>query len=206
MKHTNRVLSAVLAVVMLVLAFPVIVLPVSAADPVAEAPSLTYKDIVVQDGLQIWLDAYDPANTKIDIAQGTWKSEVGTATATIAGGAYNASTNPTGWYAGTKGIKWDNNQSVKSGTVGNRIAFNLAEVPQGSYTVESIVTLDGMTENDGEGGVVRYNHEYHYYNVTSTDPETSAVTTVSTYNKISGNNVRHSSTLLTKQKNKSKGD
>ena len=76
MKNTmKRVLAMLLTIIMVVVAFPVAM--VSAEEPAAQANTLTYKDIVVKDGLQIWLDSYDAESSKIDLANGTWASEVG---------------------------------------------------------------------------------------------------------------------------------
>ena len=145
----KRLLSFLLAVVMVVGMVPVVA--VAAVEPAVETETtpLTYEDLYVEDGLEIWLDAFD--SSKVDLANGKWTSEDGKTVATIKGGVYGDS-NKTGWVAGDKGISWAQIYSVSGRNIrSNGVYFDIADLPTGDYTVENVIIWAGVTNDDGSG-------------------------------------------------------
>ena len=103
MKHmTKRALALLLVLVTVLTVFPVMT-STAVAEEASAAPAIeSYEDIYVTSGLTVWLNGFDRDN--IDLAAKTWKSEVGSAVATLGGTWKNGTLNAANT---SSGIRYD---------------------------------------------------------------------------------------------------
>ena len=138
MKHiANRGLAMLLALVTVLLVFPVMTSTATATEAQAEQDTIeTYEDIYVSDGLVIWLNGFDRDN--IDLAKKSWASEVGSAVATLNGNWKNGTLNAANT---SSGIRYD-----LAACDGNyNIDLGISYLPKGSYTLETVAESIGLT-------------------------------------------------------------
>lgn len=159
----KRILSGILAALMLLSVFPVTMLSAETAESTGTtgettASSTSYLDFYVTDGLSMLLDAFDASvnNKSIDLASGKWKSVLGDTnkSATLMNGSLTGH----GWQTMTLG----NNQMglgyyqtvaeakacrndwefVSGRTPGLDLGY--ANLPEGSYTLEAVFNPYGV--------------------------------------------------------------
>ena len=148
----NRILSGLLALLMLVSLIPVAVV---SADEGTENGTETgtvitnWNDLYIKDGLVALFDAYGADNTTLDLSAGKWtgyKVVDGalvldeTLVATVKGGAYDAATNATGWVKGANGGFSYADPELKAAT--NGVYFDKALLGTGDFTVESVLRYE----------------------------------------------------------------
>jgi len=101
----KRILSFILVACMLLTMLPIMASAEEAAEAVAsnvESTNADYAELYVQSGLVHAYMAFGTSDASYDIAQGVWYDLVGSANATINGGAYSDS-NLNGWKVGESG-------------------------------------------------------------------------------------------------------
>ena len=114
-----------------------------------------YDALYVKDGMTILLTAYDTSenNATVNLEDGYWANKLGGKGAKIqAGTTFPWQKDPEG------GIYWTQKASVSASNQPNGIYFDIDQLPTGNYTVEQIITYDGITNDDG----TKWNSTWQY--------------------------------------------
>ena len=131
-------LICVLLTLALLCAVPVLALPAAAA---GEAD---YDALYVQDGMTMWLDAYNPAQS-INFTTGQWTSKVGSGSATLA--------TPSFWTAaqgGGVGFAMHSYETFRDNYTRVGVDLGIANLPSGNFTVEFVYRMDGLVDEAGQ--------------------------------------------------------
>lgn len=142
----KSLLSGLLAIVMLLGCIVVVPSASVAAEETVGTRDEDYRALYVSDHLVRVFDAYDPQNGTVDLANGKWYSTDGKASVSL-----KTPSSVKLWKARTSGIGYDvqsyNAWNSYKSQVG--IDLGIANLPTGDFTVEYVMTHDGIVDANG---------------------------------------------------------
>ena len=111
---------------------PAVWLAASGTDGTSEAPSLTYNDLYIKDGLAVHLVADEES---VDLSTGTWASKVGEISATVHSGA-------TKWQLTENGLSYRYASLTEYAAGRNTVGIDLpgSVIGDGEFTAEIVFT------------------------------------------------------------------
>lgn len=120
-----------------------------------------YAALYVGDGLVRRFDAYDPQNGTVDLANGKWYSTDGVASVSL-----KTPSSVKLWKARTKGIGYDVQSYDAWDSYKSRVGIDLgiANLPAGDFTVEYVMTHDGIVDANGNDVAFNSTSGYGWWN------------------------------------------